>query len=38
MIPDLVNRFSSGKVSVGEPISPEAVKAAEEMASGSDGQ
>ena len=32
MIPDLVNRFSSGKVSVGGPISEEAVKAAETMA------
>lgn len=32
MVPDLVNRFSGGKVSVGEEISPEAVKAAKDMA------
>ncbi len=32
MVPDLVNRFTSGKVSIGGPISEEAVKAAEEMA------
>lgn len=32
MVPDLINRFSKGKVSIGEPISPAAVKAAEDMA------
>lgn len=32
MIPDLVNRFTSGKVSIGEPISEQAVQTAEEMA------
>lgn len=32
MVPDLVNRFTSGKVSIGEPISPAAVKTAEDMA------
>ncbi len=38
MVPDLVNRFTSGKVSIGEPISQEAVKAAEEMANPDSGQ
>lgn len=32
MVPDLVNRFSGGKVSMGEEISPDAVKAAQNMA------
>ncbi len=32
MVPDLVNRFTGGKVSVGEEVSPEAVKVAREMA------
>ena len=33
MVPDLVNRFTGGKVTVGEEFSEEAVKAAEDMAS-----
>ena len=33
MVPDLVNRFTGGKVSVGEEFSEEAIKAAEDMAS-----
>lgn len=32
MVPDLVNRFTGGKVNVGEAFSPDAVKVAEEMA------
>ncbi len=32
MVPDLVNRFTGGKVSVGEEFSRDAVKAAEDMA------
>ena len=32
MVPDLVNRFTGGKVTVGEPFSADAVKTAEEMA------
>ncbi len=32
MVPDLVDRFTGGKVSVGEPVSQEAVNAAKEMA------
>ncbi len=32
MVPDIVNRFTSGKVNVGEQFSPDAVKVAEEMA------
>lgn len=32
MVPDLVNRFTGGKVSVGEEISPDAMKAARDMA------
>lgn len=32
MVPDLVNRFTGGKVNVGEAFSPNAVKVAEEMA------
>lgn len=32
MVPDLVNRFTGGKVSIGEPISQAAVEAAEDMA------
>ena len=38
MVPDLVNRFSGGKVSVGEPISQDAVKVAENMARVDDGK
>ena len=33
MVPDLVNRFTGGKVQVGEQFSPDAMAAAEEMAS-----
>lgn len=33
MVPDLVNRFSGGKVNVGEEFSADAVRTAEEMAS-----
>lgn len=33
MVPDLVNRFTGGKVNVGEEFSEEAVKTAEDMAS-----
>ena len=36
MVPDLVNRFTGGKVHVGEPFSADAVKAAEEMAGRAD--
>lgn len=32
MVPDLVNKFTGGKVSVGEEFSDDAVKAAEDMA------
>ena len=32
MVPDIVNKFTGGKVSVGEEFSPDAVKTAEEMA------
>lgn len=32
MVPDIVNKFTSGKVSVGEEFSTDAVKVAEEMA------
>ena len=32
MVPDLVNRFTGGKVTVGEPFSADAVNTAEEMA------
>lgn len=32
MVPDIVNKFTSGKVSVGEEFSADAVKVAEEMA------
>ena len=33
MVPDIVNKFTNGKVTVGEEFSADAVKAAEEMAS-----
>ena len=33
MVPDLVNRFTGGKVQVGEQFSPDAMAAVEEMAS-----
>ncbi len=33
MVPDIVNKFTNGKVTVGEEFSAEAVSAAEEMAS-----
>lgn len=32
MVPDLINKFTGGKVNVGEEFSADAVKAAEEMA------
>ena len=32
MVPDLVNRFTKGKVNVGEEFSEEAVRVAEDMA------
>ncbi len=32
MVPDIINRFSGGKVNVGEDFSPNAIKKAEEMA------
>lgn len=32
MVPDLVNRFTGGKVSVGEEISQDAIRTANEMA------
>lgn len=32
MVPDIVNKFTSGKVNVGETFSADAVKAAEDMA------
>lgn len=32
MVPDLVNRFTKGKVNLGEEFSPEAMKTAKEMA------
>ena len=32
MVPDIVNKFTSGKVSVGEEFSQDAVKTAEKMA------
>lgn len=32
MVPDIVNKFTGGKVNVGEEFSPDAVKTAQEMA------
>lgn len=36
MVPDIVNKFTSGKVNVGESFSSDAVKVAEEMAATED--
>ena len=36
MVPDIVNKFTAGKVNVGEKFSPDAMKVAEEMAADPD--